>query len=150
MIVISVCHDPPLVGQFQKFISLEWKRRNAALLNSSKSFVVWLMLAMLLHYDYIIIHHKVLFPVFLHATNHRKELPNAWMPWTFDVLEEAAALHSIMHDAGDEAVRYFATNQHHRNLSTSQLHMKLIPFLSDIPLHQRQCSLACALAAKLR
>lgn len=55
-----------------------------------------------------------------------------------DVLDEAAALHSNVHDIGDNTVHYFATNQHHSNFSTSQLCAKYIPFLSDIPLRQRQ------------
>lgn len=56
-----------------------------------------------------------------------------------ELLDKAAALHSNMHDIGDEVVHYFATNRHHSNLSTSQLHVKYIPFPSDIPLRQRPC-----------
>lgn len=55
-----------------------------------------------------------------------------------DVLDEAAALHSNVHDIGDDTVHYFATNQHHSNFATSQLRTTYIPFLSDIPLRQRQ------------
>lgn len=54
-----------------------------------------------------------------------------------DILDEAAALHFNMHDVWDETVHYFATNQHDSNFS--QLHMKYIPLLSDIPLRQRAC-----------
>lgn len=55
-----------------------------------------------------------------------------------ELLDEAAALHPNMHDIGDETVHYFAPNRHHSDLSTSQLHVKYIPLLSDIPLRQRQ------------
>lgn len=59
----------------------------------------------------------------------------------FDILDEAVAPHSNMHDIGDKVVHYFATNQHHSDFSTSQLHVNYIPLLSDIPLRQRQyCS----------
>lgn len=86
MIIIFVCHVPPLAGQFKKFISLEW-RNKCCVLKTSDSFLVWLMLAMLLHCDYINIHHKVLFPVSLHATNHKKscqmhECLELWHFWT--------------------------------------------------------------------
>lgn len=53
----------------------------------------------------------------------------------FDISDEAVAPHSNMHDIGDKVVHYFATNRH-SGISTSQLHVKYIPLLSDIPLCQ--------------
>lgn len=54
----------------------------------------------------------------------------------FDILAEAVALHSNMHDIGNKV---YITLQQISIIATSQpvLHMKYIPLLSDIPLRQR-------------
>lgn len=63
---------------------------------------------------------KCFFLTFLHATKHKKkELPNAWMPWTLTFLEEAAAQNYNMHEIGEQVVHYFATLPHHSDFSAS-------------------------------
>lgn len=70
------------------------------------------MLVVLLHCKKknIGVHHKVLFPGFLHATNHKKRVAKCMNALNFDISDEAVALHYNMHETGDKVVRYFAAN----------------------------------------
>lgn len=61
---VYFCPQPPV----RRFISIKPEEKNAAF--SIPLILVRLMLTTLQRCDYINIHHKVLFPVLLHATNH--------------------------------------------------------------------------------
>lgn len=136
--IIFVCLRPALVGQFLSLF----------LSTGGANGTFWVPLIPLLcdwrwscflHCDDINVHHKVLFPDFssCHKTS-KKELPNAWMPWTLTFLEEAAAQNYNMHEIGEQVIHYSATLPHHSDLSASRLHVKHIPYLSGIPLRQRR------------
>lgn len=95
-----------------------------------------LRLAMRLHCVCINIHHKVLFPVSLFATNHENRVANCMTALNLYILDKAATPHSYMHDIGREVVGTWPLIV---DSSTSQLRVKCIPSLSGIPLRQRQC-----------
>lgn len=137
MIIIFVCHDPPLAGQFKSLFpsSLE------------ANVVFWCPPIPLLcdccspcfYIVTISTSTTKCFSQFSFMRQIIKRVAKCMNALNSDILEEAVTLHSNMHDIGDQVVHYFATNRHHSNFSTSQLHVKYIPFLSDIPLCHRQC-----------
>lgn len=78
-----------------------------------------LRLAMRLHCVYINIHHKVLFPVSLFATNRENRVAKCMTALNFYILDKAATLHSYMHDVGGEVARHLAPEHRLVNLSAS-------------------------------
>lgn len=59
------------------------------------------MPAMLLHCDYIDIHHKVLFPSFP-SCDKSSRVAKCMNALNFDIVEGVVALHPNMHDFGNE------------------------------------------------
>ncbi len=137
MIIIFVCHDPPLAGQFKSLFPS----------NGGTNAVFWIPpLHFLCDWCWPCFYIVTIststtkcFSPFSFMRQIIKRVAKCMNALNFDILDEVATLHFNMHDIGDEVTHYFATNQHHSNFSTSRLHMKHIPFLSGIPLRQRQC-----------
>lgn len=137
MIIIFVCHDPPLAGQFKVY----FPRKEEQMLCFKIPLIHFLCNWCWPCFYIVTISTSTTkcFSQFPFMRQIIKRVAKCMNALNFDILDEAVALHSNMHDIGDEVAHYFATNQHYSNFSTSRLHMKYIPFLSDIPLRQRPC-----------
>lgn len=94
-IIQRVCHDPPRVGQCKSLFPSSGREQMLRFwIPPSYSLRDWCWPCF-----YIVTIStsttKCFSPVFLHATNHRKELPNAWMPWTLTFWKKKRRLYVL-------------------------------------------------------